>query len=202
MEPFETYILKRILVQVGGVIAIAAILGVFILAYNATYNNISNLDQAADGRWTRLGNDLQERYQGIPGLAGEIRPSLGPDTSALDELLKNLSRWDSAVGGGDTGQISLATTDLEASLSSFVSDLKGHPELEGSDRVQEFLGVLESTGARASDDEAGYNEEVQQYNQAISTFPGALWAPDWGFGEREYFTARIGNGEQIPVPPG
>ena len=202
MEPFETYILKRILVQVGGVIAIAAILGVFILAYNATYNNIVNLDQVADTRWANLGSDLRERYQGIPGLAAEIRPSLGSDTSSLDELLRNLSHWDSAAGGGDTGQISLATTGLEASLSSFVSDLKGHPELEASGRVQEFLGVLGRTMARASADQAGYNEGVRQYNLAISTFPGALWAADWGFGERDYFTARIGSGEPPPVPPG
>ena len=36
MEPFNTFIWKKIFIQVGGVIAIATVLGGFVLAYNAT----------------------------------------------------------------------------------------------------------------------------------------------------------------------
>jgi LemA protein len=200
MEPFDTFILKRMLVQVGGVIAIAAILGGFVLAYNATYNNVVYLDQIADGRWRAVMGDLAERYRGIPELARDIRPSLGSDAPSLDEVTGNLGLWTSAVGGGNIGKISSATTDLEASLSSFTRVLERHPDLEASGEVMDFAGALGTTEARASADQERYNEAVREYNLAISTFPASLWAENWRFTRRDYFTARIGGREPPAVP--
>jgi len=199
MEPFDTFILKRMLVQVGGVIAIAAILGGFVLAYNAAYNNIVYLDRVADGRWTTVTGDLVERYGGISGLARDIRPALGSDAPAMDAVTGKLSLWTSAVEGGDMARISSATTALEDSIASFTLVLERHPDLEGSGEVGNFTEILEATRARASADEADYDEAVREYNLAISTFPAGLWVENWGFTQRDYFTARIGGREPPPI---
>jgi len=200
MEPFDTFIWKRMLVQIGGVIAIAGILGGFILAYNATYNSVSNLDQLADERWARITQDMLERYRGIQSLADDLRPSLGPDTSSLDEVVRNLSRWRSALKEGDIGAINRATTNLEASLSLLSRVLEEHPEVVASRRVQGFMSTLEGTEGHITADRSSYNEGIQTYNRAISSFPASLWTYNWGFSRREYFTARIGTGEPLPVP--
>jgi LemA protein len=202
MEPFPTFIWKRIFVQLGGVIAIAAILGGFVLAYNATYNNVSNLDQLADERWARITQDMMERYGGIQSLADDLRPSLGTDVSALDEVARNLSRWRTAFSEGEIGTINPATTNLEASLSLLTSVLKEHPVVLASREVQEFMATLGRTEERLSADRSSYNEGIQRYNEAISSFPASLWAYNWGFSQREYFTAGIGTGEIPPVPVG
>jgi LemA protein len=188
------------LVQIGGVIAIAGILGGFILAYNATYNNVSNLGQLADGSWARITQDMLERYGGIQGLADDLRPSLGPDASSLDEVVRNLSRWRSALQKGDIGTINPATTNLEAPLSLLSRVLEEHPEVMASREVQDFMATLEVTEERISADRSKYNDGIQKYNQAISSFPASLWTYNWGFSRREYFTARIGTGEPPPVP--
>lgn len=200
MEPFPTFIWKRIFVQLGGVIAIAAILGGFVLAYNATYNNVSNLDQLADERWARITQDMIERYGGIQSLADDLRPSLGSDVSALDEVARNLSRWRTAFNEGEIGTINPATTNLEASLSLLTSVLKEHPEVLASREVQDFTATLDVTEERLSAGRSSYNEGIQRYNEAISSFPASLWTYNWGFSQREYFTARIGTGETPPVP--
>jgi LemA protein len=199
MEPFETFIWKRMLVQIGGVIAIAGILGGFILAYNATYNNVSNLDQLADDRWAVITRDMLERYGGIQSLADDLKPSLGPDASSLDEVVRNLSRWRSALRQGDIGTINPATTNLEASLSLLSRVLEEHPEVMASRGVQDFMATLEVTEGRISVDRSRYNDGIQKYNQAISSFPASLWTYNWGFSRRDYFTARIGTGEPPPV---
>jgi LemA protein len=200
MEPFDTFILRRMLVQVGGVIAIAAILGGFIVAYNATYAGVADLGRQADGGWAGITRDMAERYGPIPGLAADIRTSLGSDATALDEASRNLSHWEAAMTEGDMGRINRATTDLEDSLSRLTLILKGNPGIWSSGEVQDFLAILERTEANISAGQSRYNEGVRDYNRAITSFPAGLWTENWGFAPREYFTARIGSRGPPPVP--
>jgi len=200
MEPFTTFIWKRIFVQIGGVIAIAAILGGFVLAYNATYNTVVNLDQLADERWARIIEDMQERYGEIPVLVSYLGPSLGSDDPAVREVMRNLSHWNAALRERDIVKINPATTDLEASLSYLATSLKDRPEIEASIGVQDFKEILEGTEGSISADRSRYNEGIQRYNRAISSFPASLWTYNWGFSRREYFTARIGTTKPPPVP--
>ena len=201
MEPFETFIWKRILVQLGGVIAISAILGGFILTYNAAYNSVVNLDQQGDERWAGITRDMQERYRGIPGLLSILDASPGFDEpAAVGEVTRNLSAFEAAMNDGDIGKINPATTNLEASLLSFSVALKEHPEIGASGEVQDFLATLENTGERLQVDQLEYNEAIQAYNREISSFPASMWASNWRYTRRDYFTARIGSLEPPPVP--
>jgi LemA protein len=200
MEPFTTFIWKRILIQVGGVIVIAVILGGFVLAYNISYNNAVNLDQQADEQWVRITHDLVERYGGIPALAEYLGSSMGSDVSALDQVTRNLSRWRVALSEGGIGKINTETTNLEVSITSLTMVLKGHPGIAASGGVRDFMSDLERTDADISADRLSYDEAVQLYNRAINSFPASLWASNWGFSWREYFTARIGTREPPPVP--
>jgi LemA protein len=199
MEPMDTFIAKRMLVQVGGIIAIAAILGVFTVAYNATYADVANLEEEADARWAGIARDLAGRYAGIPGLAAGLGTSLGSDAPALEEVTRNLDSWNAAVSEGDMGGINRATTNLEDSISHLTMVLNRHPEIAASGEVQDLLAVLEMTEGAISSDRSSYNEGVREYNRALSTFPASLWTENWGFARREYCTARIGNTEPPPV---
>jgi len=200
MEPFETFIWRRIFIQIGGIIAIAAFLGGFVLAYNATWNTVVYLDQQADERWSRLGGDMVERYRGIEGLIANLRPSLGTDVSISDGVAVNLIHWRTALAEGDIGTVATATTNLEASLSSLTVILQKYPEIRGSQDGQDFLATLEGTEQRLVADQSVYNEAVRRYNRAISSFPGDLWAGNWGFGPRDYFMAAIGSAGPPPLP--
>ena len=200
MEPFNAFIWKKIFIQVGGVIAIAAVLGGFVLAYNATYNNVMTLDQLADERWAEITRDMLERYGGVQSLADDLRPSLGPEVSALDEVARNLSAWRATLNEGDIKLINPATNDLEASISLFTTFLKEHPEIMASREGQDFMASLEGTEGRISADRSSYNAGILKYNREISSFPVSLWTYNWGFSRREYFTARIGTREPPPVP--
>jgi LemA protein len=200
MEPFDTFILKRMLVQIGGIIAIAAILGGFVLAYNATYSQVVNLDQQADERWARIQHDMVGRYAGIPGVVDGLRPSLGPDAPLLDQVTRNLSRWRTALTEGGVGRVSTETSNLEAPLSSLSLFLEGQTGMEKSQAVRDFMGALEKTDMALSADQVSYNEGVRDYNRVIRSFPASLWAENWGFAPKDYFTARIGDREPPPLP--
>ena len=149
MEPFNTFIWKKIFVQVGGIIAVAVVLGGFILAYNATYNNMVNLDQLADERWARITHDLIERYGGIQDLM-DLRQSLGSDTSALDEVARNLSRWRTALNEREIGAINPETTNLEVSLTLLSGVLERYPERRDEliRRVEEWIRGPQGAVAR------------------------------------------------------
>ena len=200
MEPFETFILKRTIFQLVSVIAISLILGGFLLTYHATYNDVANLDRRADKRWAQVTVDMQERYGGIPGLVTSLGTSPESDAMAIGEISRNLSAWETAMKEGDIRRINSATTNLEASLAVLTMAVKGHPEIESSPEVQSVLATIGETGGRLLADGSDYNEAIDAYNQEISSFPASLWAFNWGFSPREYFTARIGGAEPAPVP--
>jgi LemA protein len=200
MDPMDTYLARRIFVQVGGIIAIAAILGCFIVAYNATYAGVVHLDRDADARWAGILGDLEERYSGIPAGAAVLGTSPGSDAAALEEVTRSLDRWNTAVSGNDMESVNQATTDLEETLSHLVGILRSRPGPAASGEVQALLETLERTEGVISADRSGYNEAVREYNRALSSFPASLWAENWGFARRKYFTAGIGSGEPPPVP--
>jgi LemA protein len=200
MEPMDTFIARRIFAQLGGIIAIAAILGGFIVAYNATYAGVANLEQEADARWEAITRDMAERYAGIPNATAGLGISPGSDAGALEDVTRNLGRWNEAISEGDMGRINRATTDLEESLSQLTLILKRHPGIAASGKVQDLLEVLERTEGAVSADRSSYNEGVREYNHALGSFPASLWTENWGFARREYFTARIGSTEPLPSP--
>ena len=138
--------------------------------------------------------------RGVQSLADDLRPSLGPEVSALDEVARNLSAWRAALNEGEIKLINPATNNLEASISLFTTVLKEHPEIMASREGQDFMASLEGTEGSISADRSRYNEGIQRYNRAISSFPASLWTYNWGFSRREYFTARIGTREPPPVP--
>ena len=204
MEPFdkplETIQLKRIFLQIGGVIAIAAILGLFILAYQGTYRTVETLDRRAGERWVAVTRDLQERYAGIPELSADLGPSLSPDDPSLTRVSRDLDLWEAAMSEGTMEDISRATTDLEESLLSLEEVLEESPSLAASGEAGEFLSALEATGERVSADRESYNEGSGEYNRALGSFPANLWTDNWRFSRREYFTAKIDGEEPPPVP--
>ncbi len=202
MRPFDTFILKRLFVQVGGIIAIAVILAVFLFSYNATYYTAMTLDRQADERWAGITHDLVERYRGIPALAAFLGPSLGPDTPALDQVSANLSRWNAALRDGGIGRLDPETANLEAALGHLDRVLERHPDVLWSLEVLRFREGLDRSGAVIEAERATYNEAVQRYNEAIGSFPATLWSENWGFAPRDSFTAEIWRRDAAPAAPG
>jgi LemA protein len=200
MGPSNTAFMKRLFLQLGGIIAVAVILAGFLLAYHSTYSTVVTLDREADGRWAGITHDLVERYQGIPSLAAFLGPSLGPDTPTLDEVSRNLSRWNTALREGGIGKLDPETANLEAALSRFVRVLEGRPDLRESREVMLFLQELDHSGAVAEADRAAFNQVIQDYNEAIGSFPATLWSENWGYVRRASFTAEIGERGTSPEP--
>jgi LemA protein len=194
MEPFDTSVVKRTLVQVWAVIAIAAILGTFIIAYHATYASVAGLDNRAGGRWAEVAGDLVDRYSGIPSLLTVLSQYQGPDAPPVQEVNRRFAAWKGAFISGGAGQVSRATSELEASLAQVRVFLEGNPEMASTGEAREFLAALAGTNEEIREDRLSYNEAVDEYNHAISTFPATLWSGNWGFVPREYFMAEPGNG--------
>jgi LemA protein len=194
MDRFDTFVEERTLVQIWAVIAVAAILGTFVVAYNATYGSVAELDGRAGDAWDRLTADLVERYSALPGVLAVLAEYQGPDAPPLQEVNRRFEAWKGALSSGEAGQVGTATSDLEASLAPVRVFLKGNPEMASTAEARAFLAALEGTGEKIRAARLDYNDAVDKYNLAISTFPAILWTDNWGFVPRDYFMAKVGNG--------
>jgi LemA protein len=191
MEPYGPFVTNRTLVQIWAVIAIAAILGAFVVAYNATYTSVAELDGRAGDAWDRLTGHLVDRYTGLPGVIALLAGEPGPGPDAIRQAERRFDAWKEALPSGDEGRVSRTTADLEASLAPVRTYLEGDPGAAATGEAQEFLGALARTGDEIRADRQEYNDVADEYNLAVTTFPANLWADNWGFVPREYFMAKL-----------
>jgi len=185
---------------IGIVLAIFAAIGIFVLLYFGTYNNMVGLEASVDEKWAQVQQELQRRYDLIPRVVNASKLYIQYEGSILEEITRLRSQWASAMQTGNMETIDNATGNLEGGLSRLIAVFEAYPDLEASQVVQDLMVVLEGTENRISTERMRYNEAVRDYNRAIKSFPGNTWASGWGFEKREYFQAKVGAEEPPPVP--
>jgi len=185
---------------IGIVLAIFAAIGIFVLLYFGTYNNMVGLEASVDEKWAQVQQELQRRYDLIPRVVNASKLYIQYEGSILEEITRLRSQWASAMQTGNMETIDNATGNLEGGLSRLIAVFEAYPDLEASQVVQDLMVVLEGTENRISTERMRYNEAVRDYNRTIKSFPGNMWASGWGFEKRGYFQAKVGAEEPPPVP--
>jgi LemA protein len=186
----------KIVVIAVALIAII-IAGSFGALYITTYNNLVGLDVSVDEKWAQIQQELQRRYELIPGVVEAARAYMTYEGSVLENVTRLRTAWASAVDDGNINNLNNATSALESGVSQLIISLEAYPDLKASNVVQDLIVVLEGTENRISTERMRYNEAVGDFNTAIKVFPANMWAAGWGFESRAFFEAQI-NAIQAP----
>jgi LemA protein len=178
-------------------IAIIAVLvvGSFGFLYLSTQNNIVALNTSVDEKWAQVDQELQRRYDLIPNVVSAARAYMTYEGSILENVTALRSQWMSAAQSGNLDAVNNATSQMESSVSSMMVTFESYPDLQSSDIIQSLMITLEGTENRISTERMRYNEAVRDYNTAIASFPGNLWAAGWGYTAEPYFQAQVGSTE-------
>ena len=155
---------------------IIVLLVVAVILGMRTNKHIKRLDARCESAWEALNDQLERRNALIPRIAE------GVDAQSADqsEAISYLMRMQAAVATASTPEARMSSSvELTSVLNTIITSLEIPSELRTE---------LEDVDVKLTYARATYNKCVEDYNTAITTFPGRLIAR-FGFRPRQSFDA-------------
>jgi LemA protein len=162
------------------------VLGVWIMG---SYNNLVNLNESVNGKWSQIDVQLQRRADLIPNLVATVKGYAAHEQEIMNNLADARSKLIGAQGVADKAA---ANEELNSALSRLLAIVENYPNLKADTQFRQLMDELAGTENRIAVARKDYNDSVQVYNAKIKTMPTRLWAGMLGFGPREYFQAETG----------
>jgi LemA protein len=179
-----------------GLLALLAILLVWVLSQ---INTVPRLQEAARAAWAEVENSYQRRADLIPNLVETVRGFALQEKEVLTAIVearaKATQTQPPADLAGDPAALA-AWEQSQAALSQALARLlvvvEAYPELKSSENFLALQAQLEGTENRIAVARRDFIAAVQDYNTAIRTFPGLLWALVYGAEPLATFAAQPG----------
>jgi len=172
--------------QLAVVVAVVLALVLVVFLVVVTYNNVISLQRRCRRAWANIDVALQQRHDQLPNLVAAVRGAMAFEEQVLERVTEARAAYEPEASIHDKAVVSEETTSAVRSLFATVEN---YPELKSHQNVmalQEEIERLETLIARRRE---LFNNQVYQYNVAITTIPGALIRPMFGWKEVEMFAA-------------
>jgi LemA protein len=174
----------RVIVVLGVII----LLGYFLVA--GPYNRFVSLDQQAQTQWAQVETVMQRRMDLIPNLVETTKGYVKHEQKVFGQIAEAQNAWAKAPAGSP--QRVTAATQVEAAMGRFLVLVQAYPQLQANQDFRALMDELEGTENRIAVERHRYNDVVKEYNTAIASFPGMLYARMFGFAPKPYFEATAG----------
>ena len=170
----------------GLLLLIGAVAAAACLYLWSTYNGIVTAEQAMDGAWAQVENNLQRRADLVPNLVETVKGY----ASHEKEVFENVAQARSRLAGASTPQeASAANAGMTSALSRLLAIAESYPELKANQNFQQLQDELAGTENRLAVARRDYNEQVRNFNTMIVRFPTNVAAGFFGKQKRDYFEA-------------
>ncbi len=160
----------------------------------ALYNRMVRLRIRCDESWASIDAQLKRRADLIPNLVETVKGYAAHEKGLFEEVTNARAK---AIAGGSVQERAEAEGLLSGALRSLFAVAEAYPELKANTN---FLQLQESLSKIEDDIQMArryYNAVVRDYNAAIETFPGNLFAGVFGFTPRHYF--EVAEADRGPV---
>jgi LemA protein len=147
------------------------------------YNNIPTLEEAAKAKWAEVENQYQRRSDLIPNLVQTVQGYAKQEKDVLVAVTEARAKATSIhVDANDltdpakVKQLQDAQNALSGALGRLLAVSENYPDLKSNQNFLALQSQLEGTENRISVARKDYIAAVQEYNTALRTFPGVIWA--------------------------
>jgi len=165
------------------VLAVLVLLGISAIG---SYNNLVQLNESTNGKWSQVDVQLQRRADLIPNLVSTVKGYAAHEQGILNNLADARSRL---VGAQGAAEKAAANDELSSTLSRLLVIVENYPNLKADANFRQLQDELAGTENRIATARKDYNDSVQIYNAKIKTFPNSILASMLGFSARDYFQA-------------
>ena len=165
-----------------GIVVVIAI----ICAIAGIYNNMVTLRNRIDNAWQNIDTQLQRRNNLIPNLVETVKGYAAHEKEALAAVT---NARNNAVAATTPEDKMAADGMLTGALRQLFAVAEAYPDLKANTNFIQLQTSLEDTENKVSYARQSYNDCVLNYNNAIQTFPGVIFAGIFQFKERSGFEA-------------
>ena len=165
-----------------GIVIVIAI----ICAIAGIYNNMVTLRNRIDNAWQNIDTQLQRRNDLIPNLVEMVKGYAAHEKEALAAVT---NARNNAVAATTPEDKMAADGMLTGALRQLFAVAEAYPDLKANTNFIQLQTSLEDTENKVSYARQSYNDCVLNYNNAIQTFPGVIFAGIFQFKERTGFEA-------------
>lgn len=168
---------------------IVGVIVLIILFFVVGYNSLASKQIAVEQKAADIDTQLQRRADLIPNLVNTVKGFTEHETEVFDAV--NAAR-EHLMSANTMGEKSAADAEVTEALGRLVAIAEAYPELKSDKVYVDLMDELAGTENRISYSRQEYNNAVADYNTAIRTFPGVLFANMFGFEKADLFTASEG----------
>jgi LemA protein len=173
-------------VEIGLLVAGVLTLVLVVFLVVVTYNNVVSLQRRCQRAWANIDVSLKQRWDQLPNLVAAVKGQMNFEQELLENITRLRADYQPDASIHDQAVVSEATSEAVRSLMSVV---EAYPELKSHENVmalQEEIERLETLIARRRE---LFNQQVYLVNIAITTVPGMLLKPLFGWRTVESFSA-------------
>lgn len=168
---------KKVLIVVG-------VLLVLVLWVVGKYNFFVNQNEAINGQWAQVENQLQRRFDLIPNLQATIKGNTKQEKEVFGMIAEARSHY---AGATNTDAKAKAASEVESSISRLLVIAENYPTLQSSEAFRGLMVELEGTENRISVERMKYNDLVKTLNASVKNFPSSIIASIFNVKEHAYF---------------
>jgi LemA protein len=194
--------MKKSLIIFGGILAVLLLVVVIlVVSVWGSYNGLVKLSQGVDNGWAQVQNDYQRRADLIPNLVSTVSGAANFEKSTLTEVTAARAsvgkvQIDTKTAPTDPQKLAefqQAQGQLSSALSRLLVVSERYPELRATANFRDLQAQLEGTENRIAVARKDFNDAVKSYDTAVKSFPAVIYAGNFGFKEKPYFTATTGS---------
>ena len=152
-----------------GIIVVIAI----VCAIVGVYNNLVTLRNRIDNAWQNIDTQLQRRCDLIANLVETVKGYAKHEKETLEAVI---SARNATVSADSPDKKMEANNALSGALRQLFAVAESYPDLKANTNFAHLQATLEDTENKVSYARQSYNDCVLNYNNAIQTFPGVIFA--------------------------
>jgi len=169
-----------VLVILLGVLVVVGTWGI------SSYNSLIRDNEAIDGQWAQVENQLQRRNDLIPNLVATVKGYAQHE----EQVFADIANARAKLGGAATvDQKAAAAGELQSALSRLLVVVENYPNLKADTQFTALMDELSGTENRLLVERMRFNELVKVFDAKIKQFPMVIVARVAGFNVRAYFEA-------------
>ena len=176
---------------------VVLVIVVLIVGYVISlYNQLVGLQRRVDQSKQNIDVLLKQRQDELSKLIDAAAQMMEHEKEVLEKL--TAAREQAEVAKTPTEQ---ATADqaVRGAMADFRARVEAYPDLKAGSNLMQFQERISDLENQIADRREFYNEVVTRYNTRIQQFPYIMMAQQFGFEDRELFTATEEEKQDVDV---
>jgi LemA protein len=167
-----------------GIWIAVGVVGVVLLWLVFTFNRLVRYRNRVNNAWSNIDVQLKRRYDLIPNLVETVKGYAAHEKQLFEEVTR--ARAGAEAAGGVQDQAA-AENQVTRGLRRLMAVAEAYPQLQANENFLALQEELTATESKIAFARQFYNDQVQNLNTAIESFPSNIVAALFRFTQREFF---------------